>query len=65
MIVAVSHWRHWDIALTIAFLIFLMYVPDIIQGIRKARRVRERARQIAQEHDARDFLDRQWKESNR
>jgi hypothetical protein len=60
MIAAASHWRDWDIALMIGFLAFLMYVPDIIQGVRNYKRCRALAEQITREHDARDFLDEDW-----
>jgi hypothetical protein len=54
-----SHWRDWDIALTIAFLVFLMYaIPSLIEGVHNFRRGRELARQLTQEHDARKALEK-------
>jgi hypothetical protein len=53
MIAATGQSRDWDIALTIAILAFLMYVPDLIQGYRNYKIGRELARQITAEHDAR------------
>jgi hypothetical protein len=42
----------------ILFAIFLMYVPDLIQGIHNYRRGRDLARQITAEHEARKALEK-------
>jgi hypothetical protein len=60
-----SHWRDWDVALFIAICVVALFAGEIIGGIRTYRRGRDLARQITQEQEARDFLDRQWKESQR
>jgi hypothetical protein len=60
MIVAVSHWRDWDIALMIFLLAIAMFLPDIIEGIHNFRRGQRLARQISREHAAREFLGDQW-----
>jgi hypothetical protein len=50
-----------DIVIALTLLIVGMYVPDIVRSIRRYRRVMQHARQITQEHEARRFLDEQWK----
>jgi ABC-type spermidine/putrescine transport system permease subunit I len=54
-----SHWRHWDIALTIAILVIGMYaIPSLIEGIHNYRRGRAIARQLTREHEARKALEK-------
>jgi hypothetical protein len=54
-----GQFRHWDIALTIAILVFLMYaVPSLIEGVHNFRRGRELARQLTREHEARKALEK-------
>jgi hypothetical protein len=53
-----SHWRDLDIALTLAFLAFLMYVPDLWRGYRNFKIGRALARQITAEHEARKALEK-------
>jgi hypothetical protein len=50
-----------DVAIMLVLLMIGMYVPDMIQGVRNYHRGRDLARRITQEHDARRFLDEQWK----
>jgi hypothetical protein len=50
--------KNLDIAALLVFLIFAMYVPDIVRSVRRAREVREGARRITQEHSARKALER-------
>ena len=57
--------RDLDFVLLIAFLIFALFVPDIIEGIHNYRRGRELARQINREAEARKFLDEDWKRRHR
>jgi hypothetical protein len=38
-----------------------LFVPDVVQGIRAYRAGREFAKQITQEHEARRFLENDWK----
>lgn len=55
---------HPDIpfALLIIVLCIAMYaIPSLIEGVHKYRRGRDLARQIQQEHVAREFLDEDWK----
>jgi hypothetical protein len=42
----------------ILFLIFLMYVPDLIQGVRNYFRDKALARRIGEEHEARKALEK-------
>jgi cell division protein FtsL len=53
--------RDWDFALLIIVLCVAMFLSEIIGGIRKYRRARDLARQISQEHVAREFLDQDWR----
>jgi hypothetical protein len=60
-----THW-HPDLpfcALILALMI-LAFIPEMMEGVHKYRRGRELERQITAEQGARDFLDRQWKESH-
>ena len=44
-------------ALLLLAMIFALYIPDFIAGIRTYREGRDLARRITDEHAAREFLD--------
>jgi len=54
-----SHWRDWDIALTLVILAIGMYaIPSALEGVHNYRRGRALCRRITQEHDARKALEK-------
>jgi hypothetical protein len=52
---------HWSpnipAALQLLAMIFALYIPDFVAGIRTFKRGRDLARRITEEHEARRFLD--------
>jgi hypothetical protein len=48
-------------ALLLLAMMIGLFVPDIVQGIRAHRAGRAFAKQITQEHEARRFLENDWK----
>jgi hypothetical protein len=47
-------------ALLLLAMIFALYIPDVIGGIRTYREGRDLARRITEEHDARRVLGENW-----
>jgi hypothetical protein len=54
-----------DVMILLVVVLFALFVPDIIEGIRNYRRGRDLARQTRQEQEARDFLDKDWQRRHR
>jgi hypothetical protein len=54
-----SHW-HPDLPFCalILFLIFLMFLPEMIEGVRKYRAGRDLAQRITAQHEARKALEK-------
>ena len=47
-------------ALLLLAMIFSLYIPDVVKGIRTFKQGRDLARRITQEHAAREFLEIEW-----